>query len=84
LSNVDKEGGARLLDRIEEYYENDENNSALLKRRIKWEIELSRSLLFFNDLEKMHQRQRSAHRLLDGSSSIAHKDMLFTFGSPHI
>ena len=80
---VDMEGGAGLLTQIEEYYRNDENISEVQRQRIAGEIELARSFLFFNDLEKMHESQLKAYRLLEGSSSIANKDMMFTFGSPH-
>jgi LuxR family maltose regulon positive regulatory protein len=83
LSCVDMEGGAEILSQIEEHYENDSSISPALKRRISGEIELARSLVFFNDVQKMHELQFKAHRLLDGKSLIAHKDMLFTFGSPH-
>jgi LuxR family maltose regulon positive regulatory protein len=77
------EGGAGLLAQIEEHYRDDESISEGLKQRIAGEIELARSFLFFNDLEKMHEVQLKAYRLLEGSSSIANKDMIFTFGSPH-
>jgi LuxR family maltose regulon positive regulatory protein len=80
---VDMEGGAGLLAQIEEYYQNDESISEAPRQRIAGEIELARSFLFFNDLEKMHESQLKAYRLLEGSSSIANKDMMFTFGSPH-
>lgn len=80
---VDMKGGAGLLAQIEEYYRHDESICELLRQRIAGEIELARSFLFFNDLEKMHESQLKAHRLLEGSSSIANKDMMFTFGSPH-
>jgi len=83
LSSVDMEGGAILLAQIEEYYQNDESISDAQKKLISGEIELARSLLFFNDLEKMHEQHIKAHSLLEGSSSIANKDMIFTFGSPH-
>lgn len=83
LSSVDMEGGAGLLAQIEEYYRNDESVSDALKQLISGEIELARSLLFFNDLEKMHEQHLIAYKLLDGSSSIANKEMIFTFGSPH-
>lgn len=80
---VDMEGGAALLAQIEEHYCRDESIPEGLKQRIAGEIELARSFLFFNDLEKMHESQLKAYRLLEGGSSIANKDMMFTFGSPH-
>lgn len=83
LSSVDMEGGAGLLAQIEEYYSKDDSIPDEMKQRISGEIELARSLLLFNDLEKMHEQQLKAHSLLGGSSSIANKNMIFTFGSPH-
>ena len=83
LSSVDMDGGAALLAQIEEYYRNDESIPEVLKRRISGEIELAGTLLRFNDLEKMHEQNVKAYGLLGGSSAIAKKDMIFTFGSPH-
>jgi LuxR family maltose regulon positive regulatory protein len=84
LTSIDMEGGARLLAQIEEYYQDNAVTPLAFKRQILGEIELIRSFLFFNDLRKMHEYQFKAHQLLDGSSAIANKDMIFTFGSPHI
>ena len=84
LTDVDMEGGAGLLAEIEDYYRNDAALSPGLKRRIMGEIELARSFLCFNDLPKMHAGHLKAHELLDGSSAIANKEMLFSFGSPHM
>ena len=84
LTNVDRAGGARLLDQIERHYRNVTGIPAAQKRRIAGEIELSRSFLFFNDLRKMHHCQLKAYQLLDGEANVANKDMIFTFGSPHV
>ncbi|AOT71975.1 LuxR C-terminal-related transcriptional regulator [Geosporobacter ferrireducens] len=83
LTSVNMEEGAKLLAEIEQYYQKDDMTPPALKRRISGEIELIRSLCCFNDLRKMHEHQLKAHKLLDGSSSIMNKDMIFTFGSPH-
>lgn len=83
LTKVDMEGGAQLLDEIEEYYKNDNLVSTVMKRRLAGEIELIRSFLYFNDLPKMHACCKKAYEFLDGSSLIANKDMIFTFGSPN-
>lgn len=83
LASVNMEEGAKLLAQIGQYYEEDDNTPPSLKRRISGEIELISSLLYFNDLQKMHVHQLKAHKLLDGSSSVMNKDMIFTFGSPH-
>ncbi len=83
LSSVDMQEGAELLAEIEAYYEKDTTLPPPLKRRIAGEVQLIRSLCCFNDLRKMHVHQLEAHRLLEGSSSVMNKDMIFTFGSPH-
>lgn len=82
VTKVDMEGGAQLLADLEEYYQNDSLTSPAGKKRIAGEIELIRSFLFFNDLEKMHACCKKAYLLLNGRSLIANKDMIFSFGSP--
>ncbi|HEX7712394.1 MAG TPA: LuxR C-terminal-related transcriptional regulator [Bacillota bacterium] len=84
LSNIDMEDGTELLAQIEKYYRDDLATPPDLKNRIFGEIELSRTFVYFNDLRKMHECQLKAYQLLDGGSSIANKDMIFTFGSPHL
>ncbi len=83
VTNVDKENGAALLKQIQQYYENDNNISAGLKERISGEIELIRAYIAFNDAALMRQRLIKAHKTLKGSSFIANKDKIITFGSPH-
>jgi LuxR family maltose regulon positive regulatory protein len=82
LPRVDMEGGAQLLSEIEAYYQNDSLTPPALKKRIEGEIELVRSFLYFNDVRKMSASHEKAHALLDGSSRIANKDMMFHFGCP--
>ncbi|MGI6711858.1 MAG: LuxR C-terminal-related transcriptional regulator [Bacillota bacterium] len=83
LTSVDMGEGINLLDQIEQHYQADDLTSPELKKRIFGEIELLRSLGCFNDLRKMHKHQLKAYQLLDGSSSVMNKEMIFTFGSPH-
>ncbi len=83
LINVDMRGGAQLLDQIEAYYRDDQATPQALKTRITGEITLTRSFLHFNDVQQMHSLHLRAHELLEGSSSIANKEWMFTFGSPH-
>lgn len=82
LTKVDIEVGARLLAEVETYYQKDNATPPAVKKCIAGEIELIRSFLFFNDISKMHECQQKAHDLLGGSSCIANKDMIFTFGCP--
>lgn len=83
LTGVDMEEGAILLSQIEQYYQADPATPGALRKRILGEVELIKSFLFFNDVSKMHECHLKAHQLLDGHSSIANKNMIFTFGSPH-
>ena len=83
LTDVDMEGGGRLLDQIEEHYRVDPDTPPALKRRIFGEITLARSFLFFNDIRQINSYHLKAHELLEGRSAIANKEMNFTFGSPH-
>lgn len=82
LPKVDMEGGARLLSEIEAYYQNDSLTPPALKKRIAGEIELIKHFLVFNDVRKMSASHKKAYSLLDGSSRIANKDMMFHFGCP--
>ncbi len=83
VTNVDKENGAVLLKQIQQYYENHNNISTGLKERISGEIELIRAYIGFNDAALMRERLIKAHGTLKGSSFIANKDKIITFGSPH-
>ncbi|MEG3071817.1 MAG: hypothetical protein RQM92_14145 [Candidatus Syntrophopropionicum ammoniitolerans] len=82
LPRVDMEGGGRLLSEIETYYQNDSCTPPVLKKRIAGEIELIKHFLVFNDVRKMSAAHKKAYALLDGSSRIANKDMMFHFGCP--
>ncbi len=83
VTNVDKESGARHLAEIEQYYQNEHNISPALKMRIFGEIKLIRAYIDFNDANLMREKLKEAHEILKGSSFIANKDKIITFGSPH-
>ncbi len=82
VTNVDRNKGACLLGEIEKHYQND-NISAVVKKRIAGEIELIRAYIAFNDAALMRERMIRAHEMLEGHSLIANKDKIITFGSPH-
>lgn len=84
ITNVDMEGGVRLLSEIEAHYKKDDALPPAMKNRIWGELTLLRAYLAFNDVTLMHENFKKAHRLLDGQSFIANKDKIITFGSPHI
>jgi len=79
-TNVDMEGGARLLSEAEEYFKKDRELSPVLKKRIEGELTLIRAYIDFNDVTLMHEKLKKAHELLDGHSYIANKDKIITFG----
>ncbi|MBK5245963.1 MAG: AAA family ATPase [Peptostreptococcaceae bacterium] len=83
VTNVNQDVGACLLSEIEQYYENDNSISSEMKRCISGEIVLIRAYIGFNDAALMHERLMKAHEILGGHSSIANKDKIITFGSPH-
>lgn len=84
VTNVDQQKGARLLDEMECFCRSNQRLTSVQKRRISGEIELIRSYIEFNDVRKMHKKLLKAHEMLDGRSSIANRDKIVTFGSPHI
>ncbi len=84
VTNVNSEEGARLLHNFEQYYQNIQEVSLNIKKRIMGEVELIRAYTSFNDLNLMHNSLQKAHEMLPGNSLIANKDKIFTFGSPHV
>lgn len=83
VTNVNPVEGKSILEEIEKYYINDTTLSLELKNRLSGEIELIRAYTEFNDAFLMHDRLEKAHKMLGGHSSIANKDKIITFGSPH-
>lgn len=83
ITDIDMVKGTQLLEEIENHYLYDPETSPEMKRRILGEITLVRSFSHFNDMRKMNELHVKAYELLGGRSSIANRDMVFTFGSPH-
>lgn len=83
VTNVDQDSGAHLLSCIEQYYQNNDDLSPSMKRRISGEIQLIRAYISFNDAALMREKLAKAHEMLEGQSLIANKDKIITFGSPH-
>lgn len=84
VTNVNSVEGTNLLHDFEQRYQNIQEVSPNDKKRIMGEAELIRAYTSFNDLTLMHNSLRKAHEMLQGHSSIANKDKIFTFGSPHV
>ncbi|MDW7672556.1 MAG: LuxR C-terminal-related transcriptional regulator [Bacillota bacterium] len=83
VTDVDMVEGTRLLNELEDHYQNDSDLSPELIRKIMGEITLVRSFSCFNDMREMTALHMKAHELLKGRSAIANREMIFTFGSPH-
>lgn len=84
VTNIDGEKGSSLLEEAKAYYDNSSEILQLSRDRIMGEIQLISSYIEFNDAEQMLKCMRHAHKLLKGRSSIANKEKIITFGSPHI
>ena len=82
LSRISIKKGMELLEEAERRFM-DSDLSVQEKRRIRGELELMRAIGDFNDLFVMRDRHKTAHKLLDGRSSISHRQLVWTFGSPH-
>lgn len=72
-----------LLGEAEERFARSRGICAALKQRLAGEVLLIKNMLVFNDLWAMRDIHEAAHRLLNGRSSIASKEMIWTFGCPH-
>lgn len=84
VTNIDSVKGLQLVDAFESYFDSHENKDDKIQRIVKGEIELIRGYSEFNDVQNMHRRFKKAHELLEGSSLIANKEKIITFGSVHI
>ncbi|MDL2209249.1 LuxR C-terminal-related transcriptional regulator [Desulfovibrio sp. OttesenSCG-928-O18] len=84
MSRVSREKGIALLKEAEREFARAKNISASLRRHIKGEIELIYQLVDFNDLFTMRDRHEAAHTLLGGQSAISHRQLIWTFGCPHL
>ena len=83
MSRIDLGEGTRLLDEAEERFLRQSDIAQELKRRIKGEIILMRGITAFNDLFAMRDTHEDSRKLLDGRSSIAHRQLIWNFGCPH-
>ncbi len=84
LSEAADPTAATLLEEAEERFAASDAITAALKKRIGGEAILIRSMLAFNDLWAMRDIHRKAHKLLNGRSAISSKNMIWTFGCPHV
>jgi len=82
-TNVDRDGGFRLLTELDKYYRGDSKLEPDMLRRVSGEIELIYAYTAFNDAPAMRERFMRAHEMLGGTSDIANERKIITFGSPH-
>ncbi len=72
-----------LLNEAEQRFAAEKSLSPAMKRRIQGEIAVIHGIDAFNDLFAMRDLYKKAHILLNGRSSISHRRLVCTFGSPH-
>jgi len=77
-------GCTRIVEVLEEHYDNAIDVPKSLRHRILGEIEIVKIFLVFNDAEKMVELSNNAYELLNGEvSCTVFRDDPFTFGVPH-
>lgn len=70
---------------LEEYYTETDDLSPIIRNRILGEVEIIKSLLVFNEVERMLEYAKKATKLYDdGISHIIFRSNEFTFGVPHL
>lgn len=83
-SRVSLTDALALLKEAEQRFTGAAGISPEQQQRIKGEIELIYALSEFNNAATMGARHRAAHKQLQGSSSISHRHLVWTFGCPHL
>ena len=85
MSRVDLQEGGKMLAEAEARLGAEPSITEEMRGRIQGEIELIKGIIDFNDLFAMRDRYDKAHRLFNGgTSSISHRHLIWTFGSPHV
>lgn len=77
-----KEGKRLFEETVEGYSRMREQDLPWDYERIQGELCIIKSLLEFNDLEKMVESMRQGYRLLNGRSSAVFQNNLLTYGTP--
>lgn len=83
VTNVDLFAANDLLEEVREVLAATPHLSEEQRKRVTGEMELIKAYGCFNNAQKMAEHFHRAYSLLDGRSSIADKDKIITFGSPH-
>ncbi len=83
VTNVDQEACTPMLEEVRKVVVDAPHLSETERQRMYGEMELIEAYGCFNDAQKMAEHFHRAYSLLDGHSSIADKDKIITFGSPH-
>ena len=81
---TDREAGLTLAREAEKEFLKPNGLSQQMRRRVKGELELIYGAAAFNDFAAMNEKNKSAHALLGGKSSVIHRDHIWTLGCPHL
>lgn len=83
VTNVDQLASKPMLEEVRAVLSDAPHLPERERKRMYGEMELIEAYGCFNDAEKMAEHFHRAYSLLEGHSSIADKDKIITFGSPH-
>lgn len=83
VTNIDISAAEDLVRQVRGVLEQQGFIDSQQRQQIEGELCLIESYAQFNDCNRMFERMKAAWILLEGSSSVAHKDKVITFGSPH-
>ncbi|CAK7055769.1 MAG: HTH-type transcriptional regulator MalT [Desulfovibrio sp.] len=84
MTRTDRETGLALAREAEKEFLKPGTLPPQLRRRVKGELECIYAGTAFNDFRAIGEHHKNAHALLGGKSSIAHRDLIWTFGCPHL
>ena len=83
VTNISITEAEDLVRQVRVVLEQQESIGDQQKQQMEGELCLIESYAHFNDCDRMFERMKAAWILLAGRSSVAHKDKVITFGSPH-
>ena len=83
VTNISITEAENLVRQVRVILEQQESIGDQQKQQMEGELCLIESYAHFNDCDRMFERMKTAWILLEGRSSVAHKDKVITFGSPH-
>ena len=84
MSRVNLTEALALLKKAEQHFIGAESISPDQQQRLKGEIELIYAFSEFSDFFSMSAKHQAAHKQLQGPSKISHRQLVWTFGCPHM